>query len=826
MTAPVSRRSSSPPPPSSKEPTPAEVGKLAAAAQSAEVVHQTAAAALAAAKEALKNAPPAQKAARQRAVDQAQKMADATFDKSAEASAALKTVLGRIAGSKLPKKTERLYAAYEQAVAARDAQKPGSAAWRQLDAAVNVLAERVQGREEEALMKAKWVGKTNAESNMDGLADLASRTRDEQIRLVGAPVVNVSSDQAAAFDRKKVSLATKGAFAEFGVQMLRDQLEGADEAGQLKLLKLLANPQRDLMTMLVDTSGNAGAQYMVEALGQAKGKAREVLLDHLVKGITSGDHGVIRFLSSRPQFGQNFALSGELALALKKAGKTEAASALIAGTAASVATVRKEFEAAKKTVDAHNAEFARTVAGYAGAVDPKALEAYRDSFVKKHQADFDKYNEVAGRYLEAFKAGTTSSFGSLDINPFTPEGKLRAELATAVQTHGEALLNTESGKKELDAALKLQMLKQPSWLDQLSAGASKAKDRIELPGKVADLAAKAMVRVAIGKGIDPGALTSLVQKNARLLGISGDQAENFAKLMGAVNQPGLTDAQRAAAYKQAAGELSGGEYANAKSMKALGLLLSAPGLIGGWLNIKDKSTMEVISHSLDTLGFANDLLTLFTDAKVLGTAGKLLGGAGAAIGLVKGVAALSEGKLFEGGTALASAAGGALLMVPGGQLFGAALIVGSAIASAIWGDDPAADAEAKQEANVKEFLIHAGIKPEIADVLKDVLQTNHRSTGPFIEQMAEYLGVKPSDFLQFLNGRDPGEVRALVKMVKNMPTDKNWNFTKAKVSTDYEDTPYEKKLHSKEDWVDMYPRSLETAKGWMKSKGLLPPGAK
>lgn len=89
---------------------------------------------------------------------------------------------------------------------------------------------------------------------------------------------------------------------------------------------------------------------------------------------------------------------------------------------------------------------------------------------------------------------------------------------------------------------------------------------------------------------------------------------------------------------------------------------------------------------------------------------------GAAISLVKGVAALSEGKLLEGGTSLASAAGGALLMVPGGQLFGAALIIGSAIASAIWGDDPAADAEYAQEKNVKEFLIEAGLKPESADV--------------------------------------------------------------------------------------------------------------
>lgn len=826
MTAPVSRRTSSAPPLPSKEPTPAQVGKLAAAAQSAEAVHQTAVTALNTAKEALKTATPAQKATRQKTVDQAQKMADATLDKSSEASAALQTVLGRIAGPKLAKKTERLYAAYEQAVAARAAQKPGSTAWRELDAAVSVLGAKVQGREEETLIKAKWVGKTNAESNMDGLADLASRTRDEQIRLVGAPVVNVSTDQAAAFDRKKVSLATKGAFAEYGIQMLKDQLEGADEAGQLKLLQLLANPQRDLMSLLVDKSADAGSQFMVEALGQAKGKARELLLQHVVKGISSGDHGVIRFLATRPQFGKDFALAGELAQALKKAGKPEAAAALMGGIAQSIATVRKEFEAAKKTVDAHNAEFARTVAGYAGAVDPKALEAYRDSFVKKHQADFDTYNEVAGRYMEAFKAGSSGGFGSLDTNPFSPEGKLRVELSVAVQTNGEALLSTESGKKELDSALKLQMLKQPSWLDQVSAGASKVKDRIELPGKVADLAAKAMVRVGIGKGLDPGALTSLVRKNARLLGISGEQADSFAKLMGTVNQPGLTDAQRAAAYKRAAGEISGGEYANAKSMKALGLLLSAPGLIGGWLNIKDKSTMEVISHSLDTLGFANDLLTLFTDAKVLGTAGKLLGGAGAAIGLVKGVAALSEGKLFEGGTALASAAGGALLMVPGGQLFGAALIVGSAIASAIWGDDPAADAEAKQEANVKEFLTQAGIRPEIADVLKDVLQTDHRSTGPFIEQMAEYLGVKPSEFLQFLNGRDPGEVRALVKMVKNLPADKNWNFTKAKDANDYEDTPYEKKLHSKEDWVEMHPRSLETAKGWMKSKGLLPPGAK
>lgn len=808
--------SKSAPPVSPKEVTPLELGKLADTAASADKALTAATDALAKAKLELTSAPPAKKAEKQRAVDAAQKKYDAAFEVSGTASAALGKAIGEIAGSKLATKASRLHAMYERTVTARDGAKPGSPARQQLDAAVAVLENRIQNREAAALEKAKWKGVTEAESNMEGLEDLASRSREEQIRLVGAPVVGVSQEKAVAFDRRKVSLAVKGpgTYTAGGAKMLQMQLEGADEATQLKLIAALSDPARDHLGHIIGQSKTDAsvAQELANALGSAKGKAKEALLAAIAKGIDGPEHGMLKELGGRARFGQRLELTADLIKELKRSGKTPQAEALMKRTTEGLAQLRKEFEAAKKKVDVHNAEFGRTVTGFAQAVDPKKLEAYRDQFVKQHGADFAAYEAVAARYMEVFKYASTAEGMP---NPMTVEGRLVTELSQASVTHADALLSSQSGQKELDRAMELQLLKQPSWLDKVAGGASGVKDKMELPSKVADFAAKAMVRTMASKGA--GALQTLVQKNAKLLGIPPDKVDDFAKSLAAVNASGLSQAERLSLLKKTTGEISAGEYGG-KSVKALGLLLAAPGLINGWIDIKDKTAFEVVGHTIDTLGFGNELVNLFTDTKVLG---KVLGVAGVGMSLIKGIGALSEGKLFEGGMGMASAVGGALMMVPGGQLFGAALVLGSAIASHLWGEDPAQDAEDKQEAAVKDFLVQAGVPEPIANELKDVLQTNHRSMGPFIEQMATYLKMKPSEFLAFLSGKKPSEVRELVQMVKNMPTDKSWNFATKK--GDRRDQPTRESAFQDELYIG--PRSLETAKAWMAKRGLVPPQA-
>lgn len=532
-------------------------------------------AALGAATMALQTAPPALKPALQKQLEAARK----GFEKAQTAAdtdeSAVRQAMSKYAGGKLALKTERLFTTYQTLIAARDGQKPGSTSWKQLDAAAKLVQTSLEARQADTLTKTKWKETSVAGSNLDGLADVASRTRDEQVRLTGAPITSVNVDQAAAFDRRKVSLAMKGAFSEYGIQMLTSQFEGADEASQLKLLKLLSNPSRDLLSMLVAEAGKAGGpQFMADALASAKGEARQLLMDRMVKGIDEPNHELIRRLGNSLTFQGNMQVGADLVQALKKAGKTEAANALMSAATKDLGGLRKEFEAAKKKVDAHNAEFSRTVAGFAGAVDPKALESYRDTFIAKHKEDYDAFNGVAGRYLDVFKAAQTNVFGSLERNPLSAEGRFRVELEAAGITHASAILTSQSGQKELDAALKLQLLKQPSWLDSLSATSSKVKDRIELPGKVADLAAKAMVRVAVVKGADPGDVAALVRKNATLLGISPKQADEFATLMGTVNAPHLTAKERLANFKSASQEVSAGEYTNPKTMKALGLLLA------------------------------------------------------------------------------------------------------------------------------------------------------------------------------------------------------------------------------------------------------------
>ena len=75
------------------------------------------------------------------------------------------------------------------------------------------------------------------------------------------------------------------------------------------------------------------------------------------------------------------------------------------------------------------------------------------------------------------------------------------------------------------------------------------------------------------------------------------------------------------------------------------------------------------------------------------------------------------------------------MMAPGGQHVGAAIILRSAVAKKLWGDDPSARAELAAEAEVKELLEFAGLSADSASVLSDVLEEGQRSMGPFISQM-------------------------------------------------------------------------------------------
>lgn len=827
MTAPVSHRSSKPVAPKPLSTTPEQLGGEVLAAQTSATKLEDAEKALKTAKEAFAKASPGTKAAAKRALEGAQSTRDKAYDVAMAAESKVTRSMATLQGSKLSAKAAKLHAAYEDAVQARDAEKPGSPKYKQLEAAVGALGQALEKRESDNLVKARWDHKltTNAQANLDGIVDLASRSTEEQIKLAGAPVATVTNDQAVAFDRQKVSYSLRLSTSS-GLSMLAAQLEGADEATQLKLLKSLGDPSRDRLSQLIAGAGEAGGgAAFVEVLGKATGAARQQLLDRVAKTVTGPSHDLVGWLGHGLQYKDNFAVTAEFTKALQRAGKTEVAEALMGAAAKDVSKLRTEFDANKKVVDKLNAEFARTVAGFAGAVDPKGLEAYRDRFVRQHQAAFEKFNASAEAYLEIFKGAASDKFGDLGMNPYSGSGQLSAELRLALD-HSEAVLDSQPGRNAMDAAMKLQMIKQPSWLDEVSASAKVAKNDLKLPGKVADFAAKAMIRVAVGKGLDQADLNLLIKKNAALLGITDKAATKFNEVLNEINNSGLTDAQRAAAYEKAAGEIKAGSYGG-KSLAALGVLLTAPGIIKGLFNFKDKDLVGKLSVGVDTLSFGKDLVSLFSDAKVLGTVGKFTGGASAAIGLVKSVMALSDGKLFEGGVNLASAVGGALMLVPGGQVFGAALVVASAIASAIWGDDPAARAEEKQQENVREFLVDAGLKPEIAQELSDVRQKDHRSVGPFIEQMAGYLQLKPTELLAFLNEQSPAKVRSLVKMVKEMPADDQWQFSKARRATDVGDTTGAYAGNGvAATWTVKDPQSLETAKTWMKAHDLLPPNAK
>jgi hypothetical protein len=164
--------------------------------------------------------------------------------------------------------------------------------------------------------------------------------------------------------------------------------------------------------------------------------------------------------------------------------------------------------------------------------------------------------------------------------------------------------------------------------------------------------------------------------------------------------------------------------------------------------------------------------------------------------------------------------------VPGGQVFGAAIMVGSALAKHLWGSDPAADAEEKAEGAVKDFLVAMKMRPEIAAELSDVLQKGGlRSVGAAIPQLASWLNVTPGELMQHLNTLTPEKVRGFVKMVKEMPSNSKWEFGERENPVD------DRRVDSREiskpgehGYDNRYygPITIPSAAAWMRKYGYVP----
>lgn len=765
-------------------------------------------------------------------------------------SATLQRSLGAIQGSTLKNKTANLGGALEHAQAERDAkatQRQGTEAaltgleakvkatkhpsaklvaqrdaaraalakqtteLKDLDAGVSLLRTRLTGRQESTFQSTRWKSGDKVLERQANAQDAASLSREKQVALLGAPAP-YTPDQAAEFDLATIRSALRAGSSN-GASVLGDQLEGADEKQQLLLLSK-AGPE--LTRMIADANSDPGAaRELANAVSQAKGAAKDELLTLLAKGTKGANSMVSNAFSAPLHRGEGAKDLAGYSAALVKAGKTDAAAALTGEAVAGMASVRTRFEAAKKKVDALNGEVARITLGFGQAVPQAKLQKYYDDFKAKHAAEYQEYENAAKPYLSVMEA---SAAGTLDkVAQAAPgmEGiRAKGELQLAMN-HGEALLETKTGKAELYRAFELQKKGEPNFLTEMKEGAEKAQKLIEKPEKFVGAIAKGMISyTSFTRGA--GALPNLVEKNAALLGIPKDKVEAFVGSLNEIGNSNLSPTQRLAAEKKAIGELKGGEF---KTTKALGLLLTAPGLIEGWANFGDKGTVDQMKQIIETGKFGSELVEFMSkDAKVFSKIASAAGPVLGALDIAKGFQDMYAGNNFDGAMSIYSGLGAVMLAVPGGQAFGAALMIGSTVAKYVFGKNPAKDAEQAAEKETERFLRdYAGLKPSTADALSDVLQKDLRPVGSVIPQLAAALHKTPAELLTQLDSLDKDQLESIVSRVKDMPVNDEWKYTERK--QDKTDT-----TGPRGSVLGLYvgPKSIESLVEFMRKKELVP----
>jgi hypothetical protein len=692
-----------------------------------------------------------------------------------------------------------------------------------LEAASAAMTQDLQTNQRAALEDAQRF--KASDQRMADLNDVASLTWAAQVKLVGAPVRDVSADEAARNDRRLVSI-TVGASPENGAKMLALQLERSSPEQQLKLVTAAAN---HIKTIARQAGGQGVGAPFLQAIANAKGPAQRRLMDALIEELPPASLQLVmgRLVEQKLAHGEHFAVAGAMIQGLHAAGHTGKADELGKAVAASLSKLRGEFQTSRAKVDTLNGRFSRATFGFGDAIPPETLKAFRDRYLKKHAEAYQAFDGASTKYLKALEAahalqpekGTkapNTPMQALAARAGRPVPSLEAEL-TRLSGHAEALFESKAGQKMLTAAFELQLQGEPSLLDTLMGGVGDAKSALSLTRDSAGVLARTLVAVTAGKGMD--AVGKLIEQNGDLLGIPQDKVWDFKVLAARSNLGQLDDAAQKAALR----DIEGGHYG--PSVKALGLLLTAPGLIQSWSNVGGSSKFEQTKLAVDTLGFGADLVKLLSKGEVLqrfaSKAGNVVGVVAIPLEVLSGLGELMDGKIVDGSMSLASALGAGLMMAPGGQLVGAAIILGSAVAKKLWGDDPSARAELAAEAEVKELLEFAGLSADSASVLSDVLEEGQRSMGPFISQMARHLKLKPEVLLKHLSGLEKGALRELVMMAKSMPDDGNWALPASKTDeTDRSD------MRQRLGGIYLGPKSLESAAAWMKKrKGMLPEGA-
>ncbi|MFT3711082.1 MAG: hypothetical protein QM817_25930 [Archangium sp.] len=626
-----------------------------------------------------------------------------------------------------------------------------------------------------------------------------------------------------------ISRAAKG---QSGPQVLADKLLGASPEAQRQILEG-AKADIDVIAERVAKGYSKDIASFSEAVKNLDPSLKQVLVKALaakVKEVTKNDlYGVKHDTGDQDsaQFeigfkkaiagGKGADLAGPLLAELKATGKPRAAEAMAVEVAEGIGALRKDFQSKKAVVDDVQGDIARMVYGFQGSLSKDQLAAGMDAIKARHTEEFGK--------LDASVKSSLDVLNKLESLPLKDYPELN-KAAEGLKTDIPKLLSTNAGEKELKSWMKQQVLGNPSPLDQINTWAGNGKQALNLKNDLSGIVINAAGSLALeGGGITKATAVEFLKRNQKLLGIDGEKAKELAGAMKAWDPDNKATQE---ALEKAVKDLP---PESGKLLKALNVALALPGVVQGWRDFGDASLDGKLKTLIGTGSAGVDTAALLTGffaksekygalAKTAGeglaVAGKVLGVASSVLDGVSAVKNFAQGNYVDGAADGMSAAGGLMMLGgPGGVAAGAALILGSFIVRGIWGTDPAEVAEKADEADAKAFLKAGGMSDKLAGGLSDLLQSNRRNVGTFVTQVAGELKITPQEFVKRLEGLDAGKIKELVNMVKNMPADDEWKYSKEK--KDVTDVSF-----TQQTVAGYYfgPKSLQTAVDWMQKNGI------
>ncbi len=663
------------------------------------------------------------------------------------------------------------------------------------------------------------------------VTDAASLTRKEQVRILGRPV-EVSVDEATSSDRRQVSMSI-AVKPENGAAMLALQLENSPPEVQSELLRKLSDPKQNRLDDLMKAAGSskAVAAGLLDAAANASGPARKQLLSALAK------HGGANAAAAAKELikkGESFEVSAALIKELKAAGKTGAVTELTGAVAGKLKELRGQFEKTKKVTDELNGDLARLVVGFGKSLDKDQLAKGVEAFKQGHTKQYDAFENASKEYAKALTLLTAAGDMPVPDQAMTLRVKgspgmslkfslgseadnaivgFHDELNALAKKNLQAVMDTPEGQEVLQKAFHQQSAGIPNWVDSLKDLHGVSKDlHGTLSKTLPTIVSQGLGRMAL-RGTATKEITDTLLRNHQLLGLTREGAESFANIARTLADKKLDPGLRNAALEQ----VKTGEWP--PKVKLLGVALALPDLVGGISNFSNAKTVDQLSTIVKGADLTNEIAGLMMkETAFMNVLGKGLGVAGAVLDVAGGVGKILDGETVNGSADIASGVGAGLMLIPGGQLAGAAIIAASLIAKHVWGEDPAADAEKADEKDAKAFLEAAGLKTETAGALSNVRQSDRRNIGTFVDQAAAYLGMSPAALLKKLDALPKSKLEAFTRMVLEMPADKNWKYaTKKKVDLYQTDNVRQARSLT----ASFGPKSMPTAIEWMKNNGVI-----